>query len=138
MKRMSPVRTKRSSTAQSLVSFLTLFASTGTLLCCALPATLATLAGGAAVVSLTSSFPWIIPLSRHKDWIFLTAGVLLLFNGVLVLRPKGKMACSITGGKGCEVASRFTKVVFWSSTLIVGLGAFFAYAIVPILHWLEA
>jgi hypothetical protein len=129
---------RRSVWKKQLISFLTLFTSTGTLLCCALPAAIATLAGGAAVVALTSIVPWLVPLSRHKDWIFLMAGLMLVLNGALLFRPKGKIACTISGSTGCEVAGRFTKVMFWISVVIVGIGAFFAYTIVPILRWLEA
>lgn len=125
------------SVSQRVVSVLTLFTSTSTLLCCALPAALATFAGGTAVIALTSTVPWLIPLSRHKDWIFLTATLMLLVNGILILRPKGAVACRLTGGHGCEVAGRFTKLMFWSSTAMVGVGAFFSYAVVPLLRWLE-
>ena len=130
---------KRSSVRKGrLISFLALFASSGTLLCCALPAAIAMVAGGAAVGSLVAAFPWLVPLSRHKDWIFLATGLMLLLNGILLFRPEGKVACTITGGAGCEVAGHFTKIMFWISMVIVGIGAFFAYAIVPILRWLEA
>ena len=130
---------KRSSVRKGrLISFLALFASGGTLLCCALPAAIAVVAGGAAVGSLVAAFPWLVPLSRHKDWIFLAAGLMLLLNGILLFRPEGKVACTITGSAGCEVAGHFTKIMFWISMVIVGIGAFFAYAIVPILRWLEA
>lgn len=129
---------KNKNTFQKLTSFFALFTSTGTLLCCALPALIAALAGGAAVSSFVSSFPWLIPLSVHKNWLFLGAGVLLIFSGTLTLRPKGKVACTITGGKGCEVAGRFTKFMFWLSLAVFGVGVFFAYAIVPLLRLLEA
>lgn len=39
---------------QKASSFLALFTSTGTLLCCTLPAAIAGIAGGSAVVSLIS------------------------------------------------------------------------------------
>lgn len=116
-----------------VVSFLALFTSTGTLLCCALPSALAAVAGGSAVVSFVSTFPWLVPLSRHKEWIFLVAGVMILFSGVLTYRPKGTVACSITGGRGCAVASQFTKIMFWISVSIYGVGVFFAYALLPII-----
>lgn len=122
---------------QKLVSFLSLFTSTGTLLCCALPVTIAAIAGGSAVGTLVSTFPWLVPLSRHKEWIFLAAGLLILFSGILTLRPRGKVACSITGGKGCEFAGRLTKTMFWSSVAIYLIGAFFAYGLAPILRWME-
>ena len=126
-----------SSSFQNVVSFAVLFTSTGTLLCCALPAALAAIAGGSAVIALLSSAPWLIPLSQYKDWIFLAAVLMLLFNGILLFRLKGTVACAVTGGSGCEVAGRFTTVMFWSSVVIVGIGVFISYAIVPILRWLE-
>lgn len=121
---------------EKLVSFLALFGSTATLLCCALPALLIIVAGGATVGALLSAFPWIIPLSRHKEWIFLMAGLLLVFNGILHFWPKGKVACAVTGGKGCEVAGGFTKGIFWLAVFLYGVGAFVAYPLVPILRFL--
>ena len=94
---------------EKVFSFLALFTSTGTLICCALPASLAAIAGGSAVVGLMSTFPWLAPLSQHKGWIFLVAGILIGFNALLFFRPKGAVACAITGGKGCEVAGSFSR-----------------------------
>jgi len=121
---------------QKASSFFALFTSTGTLICCALPAAVAAFAGGAAVTSMISTFPWMVPLSANKGWIFLGSGIMLLISGILVYRPKGKVACSITGGEGCEVAGRFTKFMFWASVIIYGSGTFFAYALVPMMRFL--
>lgn len=55
-------------------SRLALFASLGTLICCAVPLLLVTLGFGAAVASLTSTVPWLIPLSERKQWIVLVPG----------------------------------------------------------------
>ena len=122
---------------EKLVSFLALFTSTGTLLCCALPAALAALAGTAAIGAYISLFPWVIALSRHKGWIFLTAGTLIALNAVLILRPQGKIACAITGGKGCEAAGTFSRAMFWIATVIYAVGAFMTYGIVPLLELFE-
>lgn len=122
---------------EKIVSFLALFTSTGTLLCCALPAGLAALAGGAAISAYASAFPWIIPLSKHKGWIFLIAGILITINGIFILRPQGKLACAVTGGKGCETATSFSKSLFWISGVIYMVGAFMTYSIVPLLEFLE-
>ena len=118
---------------KKVVDFFSLFGSSATLICCAIPATLSVLVGGAAVGSFVSAFPWVIPISKHKDLLFLTAGLLLAFNGFLTLRPKGVVACTITGGKGCEVAGKFTKAVFWFSIGLYTIGALAAYALVPIM-----
>lgn len=120
---------------QKVSSFFALFTSTGTLICCALPAAVAAFAGGAAVTSMLSTFPWEVTLSAHKEWIFLGSGLMLILSGILVYRPKGQMACSITGGEGCEVAGRFTKIMFWTSVIIFSIGAFFAYALVPMMRF---
>lgn len=122
---------------EKIVSVVALFGSTGTLLCCALPAGIAALAGGAAIATYVSTFPFVVPLSRYKEWIFLVAGVLIVMNGLLTLRPRGKLACSITGGKGCEVAGTFTKAMFWMALGIYAVGVFMTYGIVPVLEWLE-
>ena len=47
------------------LSAVSLFTSSGTLLCCVLPAVVATIAGGAAVSSMLSAFPFLIPLSMN-------------------------------------------------------------------------
>ena len=74
---------------QSIANVLALFTSTGTLLCCALPSALAAVAGGSAVVSLVSTLPWLVPLSLHKEWIFVGAGLMIALSAVLTYRPKG-------------------------------------------------
>ena len=123
---------------QSAANFLALFTSTGTLICCALPSALAAVAGGSAVVSLVSAVPWLVPLSRHKEWIFLGAGLMIALSAVLTFRPKGKVACTIAGGEGCRVASRFQKATFWLSAGVYGVGVFFAYGLLPVMTFFGA
>jgi mercuric ion transport protein len=123
---------------EKIVSFFTVFTSTGTLLCCALPATLAAIAGGTAVTSLISTMPWLIPLSQNKEWIFLIAGILLIISAVFTFRPQSKLACAITGGDGCEVAGNFSKIMLYISITIYFIGLFFAYFLTPILRWMDS
>lgn len=129
----SPTSQDAANNQSTVAGFLALFTSTGTLLCCALPSAIAAVAGGSAVVSFVSTFPWLVPLSRHKEWIFLIAGVMVLISGLLTYRPKGKVACSLTGGKGCAVAGRFTKAMFWTSSGIYAVGIFSAYVLLPVI-----
>lgn len=121
---------------EKIISFLSLFGSSATLLCCALPATLSIIAGGAAVGSLISVFPWLIPISKYHNWIFGIAAILLLINGIFVFSPKGKVVCAVTGGKGCEVAGSFSKWMFWISTILYSIGVFFAYVYLPLVRFL--
>lgn len=69
-------------------SLLSLFASSGTLVCCALPALLVALGAGAALSSLVSVFPQVVWLSEHKAELFLFAGVALAGSGWLQWRNR--------------------------------------------------
>ncbi|GIX08133.1 MAG: hypothetical protein KatS3mg115_2536 [Candidatus Poribacteria bacterium] len=119
-----------------VMAFLSLFTSTGTLLCCALPALLGAIAGGAAVSSFISAVPWVVPLSRYKAWLFLVAGLLLAVEAVLLFRPRSRIACAVNGGEACEVTGQWTRWLFWSAVLIYGIGFAFAYALVPVMRLL--
>lgn len=121
---------------EKAISVLTLFTSSGTLLCCVLPAVVATIAGGAAVSSMLSVFPFLIPLSMNKGWIFIIAAILIAINGYLVFKPNQKVACDVDED-GCDVTGRFNKRMFFISTSVLAVGAFFAYALVPILVYFD-
>ena len=118
-----------------LMSFLSLFTSVGTLLCCALPALLVTLGLGAVVVAGVSAFPWLVPLTRNKEWLFLSAGVLIVLNFFLVYRWKPQTVCDLeSGGDGCHVAGGWNRVVLRLSAGIYGIGLFMAYAALPLME----
>ena len=121
---------------EKAISVLTLFTSSGTLLCCVLPAVVATIAGGAAVSSMLSAFPFLIPLSMNKGWIFIIAATLIAINGYLVFKPNQKVACDVDED-GCDVTGRFNKRMFYISASVLAVGAFFAYALVPILVYFD-
>jgi hypothetical protein len=120
------------------LSVFALFTSSGTLLCCVLPAVVATIAGGAAVSSMLSTFPFLIPLSMNKEWIFGIATILIAINGYMVFKPNQDMACDVDSGEdGCDITGRFNKRMFYISASVLGIGAFFAYALVPILVYFD-
>lgn len=64
-------------------SVLSLFASSGTLVCCALPALLVALGAGAVLSSLVGAFPRIVWLSENKVPLFAFAGFMLAASGAL-------------------------------------------------------
>ena len=68
-------------------SWLLLFTTSGTLLCCAIPITLVSLGLGASVATLASAAPWIITLSQYKGWIFLTSAILIGISFWAIYRP---------------------------------------------------
>ncbi len=76
------------------MSFSALFTSTGTLLCCALPALLVTLGLGTVVAAAISTVPGLIKLSQHKGWVFLIAGSLIALNAFCI-RPRRQRDCRV-------------------------------------------
>src|SRR6185436_11763142 len=86
--------------ASGVLSYLSLFTSFGTLLCCALPSLLVLLGLGATVASFLSAAPWLVTLSRHKVWVFTISGLLLggnlLYVYVLASRLKDQGAACPT------------------------------------------
>ena len=68
-------------------SWLLLFTTSGTLLCCAIPITLVTLGLGASVATLASAAPWIITLSQYKGWMFLSSAILIGLSFWAIHRP---------------------------------------------------
>ena len=120
---------------QKIVSLLALFASTGTLLCCALPVLLVNLGMAAVVVSAVSAFPWLVPLSQHKEWLFLGAGLLIGLNFWLVYRSRKPVVCDAkTGENPCEIAGRWNRIVLWLSAGIFVAGISMAYLALPIVR----
>src|SRR6187401_2683181 len=93
----------------AVLGYLSLFASFGTLLCCALPSLLVLLGLGATVASFLSAVPWLVTVSHHKNWVFLVSGVLIVTNFVYTyalaprLRAQGE-ACPADAPGACDTA----------------------------------
>src|ERR1700752_1169394 len=109
-------RTRRS----AWLSYFSLFASVGTLLCCALPSLLVLFGLGATVAAVLSEVPWLVAMSHHQHWVFIVAGILISGNFVYVyaIAPKLQMrsgACDPNVPSACLTASRFSRTVLWCS-----------------------
>ena len=122
-----------------MLSFLALFGSLGTLLCCALPSLFVLLGMGATVASLLSALPWLVTLARYKVWTFSISGALIGgdFLYVYWLSPRLKArgeACSIENGPtACDTATRVSRIALWLSAAIYLIGFFTAYVLGPLL-----
>jgi len=114
------------------LGWLTLFAASGTLVCCALPILLVSMGLGATVAALTSNFPVLIDISAHKIWVFAGSGALLLLSGWLIFRP-GR-ACPADPGLArlCARAQVWNRGIYWSSVALWGIGFFTAYLALPL------
>jgi hypothetical protein len=125
-------------THNGFVSYLSLFTSFGTLLCCALPSLLVLFGLGATVASFLSSVPWLVALSRHKNWVFLIAGLLIGGNFLytyglapgLQARARG---CPVDAPSACTTANRTSRVVLSISAVIYCIGVFSAFVLGPLL-----
>ncbi|MGB0907428.1 MAG: hypothetical protein ACPGVT_08035 [Maricaulaceae bacterium] len=109
---------------------LALFASTSTLLCCALPAFLVTIGAGAVMAGIATEVPGYMWLTERKVGLFIVAGILLTFaiiskyiarNAPCPIDPKQAKACMRMRKMGTVILS--VAVVFY---LIGGFFAFFA------------
>jgi hypothetical protein len=120
------------------VTWLTLFTTVGTLICCALPIMLVTLGLGAAVVSMTSAFPFLITLSQHKIWVFGFSGAMLLFSGWLLHRSGRHCPADPELGALCKKSQKWNKRIYWASVSIWGIGFLAAYLALPIRMWLDS
>jgi mercuric ion transport protein len=121
-----------------VLSYLSLFTSFGTLLCCALPSLLVLLGLGATVASFLSAVPWLVMLSRHKTWVFAISGFLIAGNLLYVYAVAPRLqvqgaACPANAPHACTSASRFSRIVLWVSATIYGIGVFSAYVLGPLL-----
>lgn len=116
-----------------MVNVFSLFTSTSTLICCALPALLVAIGAGAALSGLVSAVPQLIWVSEHKVPVFGFAGAMLLLAGWLQWHarnapcPAGPRLAA-----ACLQTRRNSLRVYWLSVAIFGIGAWFAF-IAPLL-----
>ena len=120
------------------LSWLTLFAASGALICCAIPIVLVTLGLGATVAALSSSFPVLITISQHKVWVFSGSGALLLLSGWLMYRPGRACPADPELARVCARAQVWNRPIYWTSVIIWGVGFFAAYLVLPLRIWLDS
>lgn len=115
---------------------MALFASSGTLICCALPITLVTLGMAATVASLTLAFPFLVTLSVHKGWVFGLSALLLMLGGVALYRPGRHCPANPVLAAACERSQRWGRRIWWLSVALFGIGFFAAFLALPLRIWL--
>lgn len=109
-------------------SVLSLFASSSTLVCCALPALLVALGAGAALSSLISVFPQVVWLSEHKVGLFVFAGLAMVGSGFLQWRNRTAPCPTDPALRRACLKTRKAAGRMWLFSLAVyGIGAWFAF-----------
>ncbi len=107
-----------------------LAASSGTLLCCALPALLVALGAGAALAGLVSVFPQIVWLSEHKGLVFGVAALAMAIGGVMQWRARSA-PCPVEPSlrDACLRTRRWSWRVYLVSLLFLATGTLFAFVL---------
>ena len=115
-------------------SVASLFASSSTLVCCALPTLLVALGAGAALSSLVAAVPQLVWLSEHKEGLFLFAGLMLAGSGWLQWRNRfAPCPADPTLRDACLRTRRTSLWVYGASVAIYAIGGWFAF----VMPWLE-
>ena len=112
------------------VAFATLLASSGTLVCCVLPAVMVAVGAGASLAGLVTAFPQLVWLSEHKPLVFGFAFAMLALSGVVQWRARA-LPCPADPvlALACTRLRRASWVLWWIALLATVLGAFFAFAL---------
>ena len=112
-------------------NFLSLFASSSTLICCALPAIFVAIGAGASFASLITVFPFLIVLSQYKIYITLFALVMILIAGYVNYKTY-HMPCPADPelGRACTETRKKSRYLYYISVAIFLFAVIFTY-IVP-------
>lgn len=115
------------------MNVLSLFTSTSTLICCALPALLVAIGAGAALSSLVSTIPQLVWLSEYKVPVFGFAAVMLLIAGWLQWQARhAPCPADVVHAEACRQTRRNSLRIYCLSVAIFVIGAWFAF-IAPLL-----
>lgn len=118
----------RASAVSAWSSWLTLFASSGTLVCCALPALLVTLGAGAALSSLIAVVPGLVWISEYKIEVFAFAGLMMAGSGLLQWRNR-TAPCPVDPAlrHACLRTRKTSARVYAISLAVYVVGGWFAF-----------
>ncbi|KQY50364.1 hypothetical protein [Lysobacter sp. Root494] len=110
------------------VALLTLLASSGTLVCCVLPAAMVALGAGAALAGLVTAVPQLVWLSEHKAVVFGLAFAMLAFSGGLLWRAR-RLPCpaDMRLARACQHLRRVSVALWGIAVGCTVLGAMFAF-----------
>jgi hypothetical protein len=123
-------------TQEKGLTWLALFASTGTLICCALPIAFVMLGLGATVAAISASVPVLVTLSLHKGWVFAASAILLASSGWLLFRSGRECPSDPQLAAVCDRTLLWNRRIFRISVAIWGIGFFGAYLALPLRIWL--
>ena len=116
-------------------SLASLFASSSTLVCCAIPALIVALGAGAALSSFVSIFPQVVWLSEHKAEMFGFAGLLMIVSGAFQWHNRSAPCPTDPALRDACLKTRKTAGKLYAVSVVLYLiGGWFAF----IQPWLSA
>lgn len=107
-----------------------LLASSGTLLCCVLPAVMVALGAGAALAGLVGALPQLVWLSEHKALVFGVAAIALALAGGLLWRAR-RLPCPADPAlaRSCRRLRRWSVGLYGAALAAFALGVAFAFVL---------
>ena len=111
-------------------NFFSLFASSSTLICCALPSLFVVLGAGASFASLLTVFPFLIVLSQYKLAISFTAFTTIALAGFAHYKT-AHLPCPADPelGRACLQSRRRARLVYYVSVIIFAFATIFTYLV---------
>ena len=91
--------------------WIALVASTGTLVCCAIPILLVSAGMGAAVAAVSSNFPALVLLSENKDYVFAGAAALMASSWWVHKRQQASCPADAELAAYCRKAKRLNRSI---------------------------
>lgn len=117
--------------------WVVLFASSTTLVCCALPILLVSVGLGALSAALFANLPFLTFFAQHKSWLFILSALLIGAAAWVLYRPDRACPADLELARQCAVADKWNKRLLWGATGFLVIGFTGAYLSVPLLMLLE-
>ena len=111
-------------------NFISLFASSSTLICCALPAIFIVVGAGATFASIISIFPFLVVISKYKVSITLVSLLILVFAGYINYRTY-YLPCpaDLELGRICLRTRKRSRSIYYFSVILFTFATIFTYLI---------
>lgn len=119
-------------------STFALLASSGTLVCCALPIILVSLGLGSVLVALNIELPFLNSLANHKIWIFLFSGSLLLISAWQLYSARNLCPADPKLAASCQHIKKWSTRLFIVAALLWAIGFIAAHIALPVRMWLDS
>ena len=111
-------------------NFISLFASSSTLICCALPSVFIVIGAGATFASIISIFPFLVVISKYKVSITLVSLLMLVFAGYINYRTY-YLPCPADPelGRICLQTRKRSRSIYYFSVILFTFATIFTYLI---------